>query len=403
MTQPHTTETPFELPAGFRFAGATGGIKASGKPDVSLIVSDRPCVAAAVTTTNQVFAAPVTLCRERSPRATCRAVITNSGNANACTGKQGDADAREMGRLVAEQLGCDGEDVFVMSTGVIGHPMPMDKVRAGIESAFGQLGDRFEHFLAANDAICTTDAYRKNAAAEFSFDGKTYRIAAMCKGAGMIAPNMATMLGVVVTDFPLSDGQASTALKRIVERSFNRVSVDGHMSTNDTVILMSGGDAQSLASDEGMNVFVDAASEACLRLAKLIVADGEGAARFFEVEVTGAQSDDDALVIAKSVAASPLVKTAISGADPNWGRIVSAAGYAGPKIDVAHTSLTIEGTIVFESGQPVACDAAKLSNAMKAASEVKLSLAVGHGIGYGHYWSSDLTVDYVRFNALYTT
>lgn len=403
MTQPHSTETTFELPAGFRFAGATGGIKISGKPDVSLIVSDRPCVAAAVTTTNQVFAAPVTLCRDRSPCSTCRAVITNSGNANACTGEQGDQDALEMGRLVAEQLGCDSKDVFVMSTGVIGHPLPMDKVRAGIRSAIDQLGDRFEHFLAANDAICTTDQYRKNAAAEFRFDGNTYRIAAMCKGAGMIAPNMATMLGVVVTDFPMSADQASTALQRVTERSFNRVSVDGHTSTNDTVILMSGGDAASRASEEAVTAFVDAAAEACLCLAKLIVADGEGAARFFEVEVVGALSDDDALAIAKSVAASPLVKTAISGADPNWGRIVSAAGYAGPKIDVANTRLTIEGKSVFEDGQPVLYDAAKLSNAMKAAAEVRLKLVVGKGSGVAMYWSSDLTVDYVRFNALYTT
>ncbi|WP_404309603.1 bifunctional glutamate N-acetyltransferase/amino-acid acetyltransferase ArgJ [Neorhodopirellula lusitana] len=391
------------LPAGFRFAGATGGIKASGKPDVSLIVSDKPCVAAAVTTTNQVFAAPVTLCRERSPTAKCRAVITNSGNANACTGRQGDLDAIQMGSVVADRLECEAEDVFVMSTGVIGQSLPMAKVLVGIENAFGNLGDSAEHFIAANDAICTTDAYRKNVSIAFRAGGQSYRLAAMCKGAGMIAPNMATMLGVVVTDFPMSIEQAPQALRRITERSFNRVSVDGHMSTNDTVVLMTGGDEQSVVTDEVLDEFVAAASDACLELAKLLVADGEGAVRFFEVAVEGAMSDADALTIAQTVAASPLVKTAITGGDPNWGRIVSAAGYAGPKMDVANTSLTIEGVTVFENGQPVTIDAAKLSETMKSAVEVKLRLTVGTGSGASEYWSSDLTVDYVRFNSLYTT
>lgn len=403
MTQPHESAKPFELPSGFRFAGATGGIKSSGKPDVSLIVADRPCVAAAVTTTNQVFAAPVTLCRQRSPRSTCRAVITNSGNANACTGRQGDADAVEMGRHLAALIDCDPEDVFVMSTGVIGQPMPMDKVRAGIDSAAAKLGTTMDHFIAANDAICTTDQYRKNAAAEFDVDGRTYRIAAMCKGAGMISPNMATMLGVIVTDFPMSVPQSETALRRIAERSFNRVSVDGHMSTNDTVILMTGGDETSIATDDAMARLIESATDVCLTLAKLIVADGEGAVRFFEVDITGARSDADALTIARTVAASPLVKTAISGADPNWGRIVSAAGYAGPIIQVDQTCLTIEGRSVFENGQPISYDAATLSQVMKASKEVKLRLAVGDGPGTARYWSSDLTVDYVRFNALYTT
>lgn len=403
MTQPHESAKPFKLPPGFRFAGVTGGIKASGKPDVSLIVSDSPCVAAAVTTTNQVFAAPVTLCRERSPSSTCRAIITNSGNANACTGRQGDIDAVEMGKRVADAIDCVEHDVFVMSTGVIGQPMPMAAVRQGIDLAVDQLGDSFDDFLAANDAICTTDQFRKNAGASFAIDGKSYRVAAMCKGAGMIAPNMATMLGIVVTDFPMSTGQAAASLKALVERSFNRVSVDGHMSTNDTVILMTGGNTESIATDEAMQAFVEAASESCLQLSKLIVADGEGAARFFEVDVAGAASDEDALLIAQTVAASPLVKTAVTGGDPNWGRIVSAAGYANAKIDVERTCLSIEGTSLFENGQPIQYDAKSLSETMKAASEVKMKLVVGTGPGRSAYWSSDLTVDYVRFNSLYTT
>ncbi len=397
------TEGSDELPNGFRFAAATGGIKASGKPDVSLIVSDRPCVAASVTTTNQVFAAPVQLCRERTPRATCRAVITNSGNANACTGNEGVEDAIDMCKQVAEIIGCDAEDVLVMSTGVIGQRLPMDKVRRGIELASKGLGAGERHFLAAADAICTTDSYRKTAATTFKINGKTYQIAAMCKGAGMIAPNMATMLGVIVTDYPLSSTVAQTSLRRIVERTFNRVSVDGHTSTNDTVILLSSGDGDWVTSNDEATTFIEAATEVCLKLAKLLVADGEGAVRFFEVSVEGANNDADALTIARCVAASPLVKTAIQGGDPNWGRIVSAAGYAGPPISVSKTSLLIEGRCVFRNGRPLAFDAADMSGRMKAASEVKLVLTVGDGSGESKYWSSDLTEDYVRFNSLYTT
>lgn len=396
-------EGSHELPTGFRFAAATGGIKASGKPDVSLIVSDRPCVAAAVTTTNQVFAAPVQLCRERTPRATCRAVITNSGNANACTGQEGIEDAIAMCGHVAELIGCDAEDVLVMSTGVIGHRLPMEKVRRGIELASNALGSGERDFLAAADAICTTDSYRKTASTTFQTNGKTFRIAAMCKGAGMIAPNMATMLGVIVTDYPLSGDVAQTSLRRIVERTFNRVSVDGHTSTNDTVVLLSSGDGDWVTSDSDALAFVEAATEVCLKLAKLLVADGEGAVRFFEVAVEGANSDADALTIARCVAASPLVKTAIQGGDPNWGRIVSAAGYAGPPINVGKTSLSIEDHCVFRDGRPLAFDAVAMSGRMKAASEVKLLLSVGEGSGASKFWSSDLTEDYVRFNSLYTT
>ncbi|EMI44378.1 bifunctional glutamate N-acetyltransferase/amino-acid acetyltransferase ArgJ [Rhodopirellula sp. SWK7] len=405
MSQPEQTpaESSHELPSGFRYAGATGGIKASGKPDVSLIVSDQPCVAAAVTTTNQVFAAPVQVCRDRSPRSTCRAVITNSGNANACTGQEGYDDAVTMCERVAAMVGCDAEDVLVMSTGVIGHRLPMAKVEKGILLAGEALGDSERHFLAAADAICTTDQFRKTASASFQSGGKTYRIAAMCKGAGMIAPNMATMLGVIVTDFPLTEQTAQTSLRRIVERTFNRVSVDGHTSTNDTVVLLSSGQTSDVGSDADNATFIETATDVSLNLAKLLVADGEGAVRFFEVAVDGAASDDDAFEIAKCVAASPLVKTAIQGGDPNWGRIVSAAGYAGPKIEVEKTALSIEGSSVFRDGRPLPFDAAELSSLMKAASEVKLQLVVGSGSGSAKYWSSDLTEDYVRFNSLYTT
>ncbi|WDQ15397.1 bifunctional glutamate N-acetyltransferase/amino-acid acetyltransferase ArgJ [Rhodopirellula sp. P2] len=399
--------TPPALPQGIRFAGAAGGIKASGKPDVSLIVTDRPAVMAGVYTTNQIVAAPVVLTRSKTPTSTGRVVLTNSGNANACTGEQGMQDAKAMCDFAAELTGCDATDVMVMSTGVIGQPLPMAKVRAGIEIAAGNLGDSEADFLASADAICTTDQFRKTVSQTVTLRGHEYRIAAMCKGAGMIAPNMATMLGVVMTDAPIGPDAAQASLKQIASETFNRVSVDGHTSTNDTVMLVCTGmsesdNAQELSQDE-LSVWQEAATQVALQLAKMLVADGEGAARFFEVRVSGAANDKDALVIAKTVAASPLVKTAITGGDPNWGRIVSAAGYAGPKIQPERTSLVMDGVTVFENGTPLSIDAAKLSQAMKANSEVLADLKVGDGPGKASFWASDLTEAYVRFNSLYTT
>lgn len=410
-----STSPPPALPGGFRFSGVTAGIKKSGKPDISLIVCDSPSVVAAVTTTNQIVAAPVVLCRERSPRSTFRAVITNSGNANACTGEQGMKDARAMCGRVAEAIRCDPADVLVMSTGVIGHPLPMDKVLPGIDAAVRELDRGERAFLSAADAICTTDQYRKTATASVTIGGQTYHIAAMCKGAGMIAPNMATMLAAMITDAPLAQSDADAVLREIADATFNRVSVDGHTSTNDTLILVSqaGPDAMRGAGSDStpadplrggdLAAWADAAHQVCLRLSKMLVADGEGAARFFEVRVSGAASVADATTIARTVAASPLVKTAICGGDPNWGRIVSAAGYAGPRIDAARTGLAILGVPVFRDGQPVAFDAAALSGKMKASEDVLLDLCVGQGDGAASFWASDLGQDYVRFNSLYTT
>jgi glutamate N-acetyltransferase/amino-acid N-acetyltransferase len=296
---------------------------------------------------------------------------------------------------------------MVMSTGVIGQPLPMEKVRVGIETAAGKLGDSEADFLASADAICTTDQFRKTVSQTVTLRGREYRIAAMCKGAGMIAPNMATMLGVVMTDAPIGPDAAQTSLTRIANETFNRVSVDGHTSTNDTVMLVCTGlsesnDTSELTNDE-LAIWQEAATQVALQLAKMLVADGEGAARFFEVRVSGAATDQEALVIAKTVAASPLVKTAITGGDPNWGRIVSAAGYAGPEIQPERTSLVMDGVTVFENGTPLSIDAAKLSQAMKANSEVLVDLTVGDGSGKASFWASDLTEAYVRFNSLYTT
>ncbi|MEM9367133.1 MAG: bifunctional glutamate N-acetyltransferase/amino-acid acetyltransferase ArgJ [Planctomycetota bacterium] len=392
------------LPHGFRFAGVASGIKASGKHDVSIVVTDAPAVAAAVTTTNQIVAAPVLLCRERTPTDRFRAVITNSGNANACTGEQGVRDAAEMTQRVSEKLACDTEQVLVMSTGIIGQHLPMPAVRNGIDAACEQITGDVSAFLRSADAICTTDASRKIASGTVATSEGDFQIAAMAKGAGMIAPNMATMLAILMTDAPLSPATADSLLKHITRQTFNRVSVDGHTSTNDTFLLLSStGAARPELNPVDQQSFQNAATKISLDLAKMLVADGEGAKRCFVVHVSGARDDAEAETLARTVAASPLVKTAITGADPNWGRIVSAAGYAGIPIIPEKTSLTIQGTCVFRDGQPASHDAAACSKTMSESDEVTLELCVGDGDGAASFWSSDLTEAYVRFNSLYTT
>ncbi len=391
-----------DLPAGYRFAGVACGIKASGRADLSLIVSDQPVVAAGVFTTNQVVAAPVLLCKARTPSAAVRAVVVNSGNANACTGKQGEADAQQMTQWVADRLGIDAGAVLVMSTGVIGHALPMPKIQQGIAAAHQQLAASPDAFHRAADAILTTDKTRKLASRTVTIGKQTYQIAGMAKGAGMISPNMATMLATVMTDAPLAPQDAQSLLATAADLSFNRVSVDGHTSTNDTLLLLAQSSPEPLVEDD-LQIFANALTEMCIELAKQLPADGEGTKHVLQLTVSGAASDEDAAVIARTVAASPLVKTALTGGDPNWGRIVSAAGYAGPPINVAQTCLTILDTPVFAEGQPVAFNAAELSQAMKAEPFVSVRLVVGSGPGQAKFWASDLTTDYVQFNSLYTT
>lgn len=390
------------LPAGFRFSGIACGIKPSGKPDVSLIVCDRGLVAAGVYTQNQFRAAPVLLCQARTPSKTVRAVVTNSGNANACTGEQGISDAEEMCQRVATRIGCDPGDVLVMSTGVIGQPLPMDRIRVGIDQAVEQLSADPDAFVRTAEAIRTTDKARKTVCRTIRCGDTEFSIAAMAKGAGMIAPNMATMLAVIMTDAPLSVSDAQALLARAAGKSFNRVSVDGHTSTNDTLLLLSSGQGGPLAGAD-LETFEQQVHEISIDLAKQMVADGEGATHVMAIRVHGAQDEQSAELIASTVAASPLVKTAIAGGDPNWGRIVSAAGYAAAKIDPQRTTLKICGTTIYELGAPKDFDEAALSAEMKHRQEVSIELKVGDGNGEAEYWSSDLTTEYVQFNSDYTT
>ena len=391
-----------KIPNGFRFAGVHSAIKkASNTEDVSLVVADEPCVAAAVYTKNQVVAAPVVLDRERTPASNIRAVITNSGNANACTGELGMQNALRMAALTAEAIGADPDQVLVMSTGIIGEQLPMDEVTSGIAAVTKQLGDSEDHFMAAARGIMTTDLVAKTSFREFESSGESVQILGMAKGSGMIGPNMATMLGLVLTNAELTPEQAQRFLTEFTDRSFNSINVDGHTSTNDTVILLSSGKVP-LTSD-GAQEFSKLGLETCVDLAKQIVQDGEGASHLIEISVSGATSDGDARVIAEAIANSPLVKTAFAGNDPNWGRIVSAAGYAGPEIDVAQTKLRLNGVVLFDAGAPVAFDATKVSADMKANRDVLVELVVGSGNGSTTFWTCDLTHGYVTINAEYHT
>ncbi|MFT5523350.1 MAG: glutamate N-acetyltransferase/amino-acid N-acetyltransferase [Pirellulaceae bacterium] len=391
------------VPHGFRLAGVHCGLKTSSREDISLIVAAGPVVAAGVYTQNLICAAPVELCRARTTSSQIRAVITNSGNANACTGQQGKDDAIRMTELVAAACDVPAESVLVMSTGIIGKFMPMAKVEAGIASAASKLSNDEESLHAASRGITTTDKTPKIVSRQIQLNGETITITAMAKGAGMIGPRMATLLGVVLTDASLSESHASKLLKVCADASFNSISVEGHTSTNDTVLLLASGKVGGPLDGDELRTFSNVVEELCIQLAKMIPDDGEGATHLIEIEVSGCDSNCDAKVIAETIASSNLVKTAITGNDPNWGRIVSAAGYAGVHFDVSKVSLKINGHTVYQDGTPTNIDAATVSKSMAASRDCHIQLSVGGGQASAKFWTSDLTCDYVKFNSEYTT
>ncbi len=395
------------LPSGFQTAGFTCGIKASGRSDLALFVSDRPATAAGVFTTNKVCGAPVIVSRGRVPSPSARAVIINSGNSNAATGQLGIENAKAMTAALAGELGCSQEAVLVCSTGVIGVPMPMEQLLAGIPRAVKGLGAADQCFLDAATAIMTTDTFPKLASLNVRLSGGTVRVSGVCKGAAMIAPNMATMLGVVMTDAALTAEQCDSALRLGVDRTFNCISVDGHMSTSDTVLLLANGAASGPLTNDDLERVRVAVQQVCQKLATDIIRDAEGADHFITIDVSGLATRDAAYRIAKAIADSALVKTAITGGDPNWGRIVSAAGYAGVDFDTGFVSLRINGTEVYRAGTPVPFNAAALSEQLKGNRDVHLDLAVSGGPCSGaesvRFWTSDLTAEYVRLNSEYTT
>jgi glutamate N-acetyltransferase / amino-acid N-acetyltransferase len=393
------------LPLGFQFSGVHCGIKKNPqKEDFTLIHCPQGAVAAGVYTQNLVFAAPVALDRQRTPSSDIRVVAVNSGNANACTGERGLNDAYEMARLAASAVGADEKQALVMSTGIIGVFLPMDRIAAGAKAAAAKLGGDEESFLAAAKGITTTDKSHKVASREVQIGGKTIRIASFCKGAGMIGPNMATMLAVITTDAALTPADAQTVLKNAADESFNCISVEGHMSTNDTMLLLASGAASAapLIGDD-LKTFQAALTATSIELCKQIPDDGEGASHLICIIIEGCRTRAAARQIAQSVANSALVKTAVSGADPNWGRIVSAAGYAGAPFDPAGVDLRVNGHLLYEKGAPVPFDARAVSQSIKGKRETELVLTFREGSESIRFWTSDLNADYVRFNADYST
>ncbi len=389
---------------GFRASGVAAAIKYPGRKDMALLVAERPVAVAAVYTTNKVVAAPVVLDRKRTAVGEAQAVIINSGCANACTGEQGMVDAREMAHAAAGALGIDEQQVLVCSTGVIGVNLPMERIKKGATLAVAALsasgGDDAAH------AIMTTDTVDKQVAVELEIDGKTVVIGGMCKGSGMIEPNMATMLAFITTDAKVHHKALDQALQEAVAVSFNRVVVDGDRSTNDTVILMAGGAAgnQVLTPYHPQwQYFVDALTTLCLELSKKIVMDGEGATKFVTVRVQGARNQADAEMAVRAIAKSPLVKTSWFGLDPNWGRVMAAVGYSGAEVDDRQVQISYSGSVAYDKGQ--VADAKGLETLREVMRKRAFDVTVNLNLGEGEetMYTCDFSYDYVKINAEYTT
>ncbi len=392
------------LPLGFLASGIHAGLKKTGKPDMALLVSRFPAVTVGMVTTNRVKAASAKH-TEKALKAgkKIQAVLVNTTNANALTGKQGEKDVLKTAKTVAEYLGITAEAVLTHSTGVIGIPLPMPKILAGVRQAVLRLSGNGA--MDAAEAILTTDTFTKVSARPLMMVGKKSWLTGMAKGSGMIHPNMGTMLVYLLTDVQISRPLLNQALREAVGESFHRITVDGDVSTNDSVILMANGACGNKPltyKGECYEQFVKALKEVCLDLAKAVVRDGEGATKFVSVTATGAKSDLDAFKIAMTIAKSPLVKTAIFGADPNWGRVMMAAGYAGASIDEFKTSVVIGGYLLYNGGKKVSWSREKLK---KILSRKNVDIVVDLKLGKAKttVYTCDLTDGYIDINGRYTT
>ena len=395
------TESTIYPPKGYKAAGLHCGLKDGDEKDLALIFSDRAASAAGMFTTNRVCAAPVHINREHLQNGRARAIVVNSKNANACTGDQGMADACQMAQWVGSGLDIAPEDALVNSTGVIGVPLPMGCLETGIRNIVPQLD--VGGWDDASEAIMTTDTMPKKASVRCDIDGSEITIAGIAKGAGMIAPNMATMLAFVLTDAALSPGVLQDALCEAVTQSFNCITVDGDMSTNDTVLALANGAARkSELAGEDLRVFQAAINAVCISLAKQIARDGEGATKLITVRVDGAGTEADARTVGLSVANSNLVKTAVFGRDPNWGRILCAAGYAGVDIDPDRTAVSMAGIPIYDNGSGLPFDQDRAIEAL-GASDIDIDINLNIGEASATIYTCDLTYDYVRINAEYTT
>ncbi len=395
------------LPLGFRFAAVKAGIKPSGKPDFAVAVADTPASAAAMFTGNRVVAAPIIVGRKHLSRSAghVRVVAVNAGNANCATGQIGIAACEQVCAAAAETFHCEGHEVFPSSTGIIGVPLPAEKPIAALPEVAASLAAIPERFSQFARAIMTTDTKPKIAYATINVDGKPVRIAGVCKGAGMIHPQLvphATMLVYLFTDAAIEPGALDTLLRQSVETSFNRISIDGDTSTNDTVLLLASG-ASGVSIDAANAAFLAALKNVCISLAKQIVDDGEGITHVVELQIEGAATDRDALTVAKAIAHSPLVKTAWAGSDPNWGRLMAAAGYSGVALDPGRISIWFGTQQICKDGGRVADFDEAAAHAYLKQREFTIRMNLGIGDGTCRFWTTDLTAEYVRINADYST
>jgi len=391
---------------GFRAAGVGAAIKYAGRNDVALVVADEPCSAAAVFTTNKVAAAPVIYDRQAVRAGRIQAILANSGCANACTGEGGAKDAELSALIAAGELGIDPKLVLVASTGVIGRRLPMDRLAAGAKAAAKVLGRTPDHGLAVAKAVMTTDTKPKEACATVTIGGKKVTVGGCSKGSGMIEPNMATMLGFITTDAAISPAMLRRALLLSINRSFNRLVVDGDESTNDSVFLLASGKAGNetiTRGGEAFDLFRGALEAVCVSLARQMAKDGEGATKFVTVTVKGARSEADAARAARAVAKSPLAKTSWFGKDPNWGRVLAAVGYSGAEVSDMKAEVFYDGVWAFRRGE--VAGEAQLARLAKVLERDEFEVVVDLHLGKGEssIYTCDFSLDYVHINADYTT
>mgnify|MGYP002620838184 CR=1 FL=1 len=400
------TELPELLPVkGIRWGVAAAGIKRPGRKDVAVMAIAPEATTAAVYTRNAFCAAPVSLAREHGAATTSRYLLINSGNANAGTGAAGMAAARDCCRALAELADCPEQAVLPFSTGVIGEPLPVARIRAALPQAMAELSE--QGWANAARAIMTTDIVPKGLSRQIEVQGKTVTITGIAKGSGMIRPDMATMLAYLATDAGVAPALLQSLLQRAVDQSFNSITVDGDTSTNDACVLVATGQAGigfAAETDAGFEAFAAAVIEVCQALAQAIVRDGEGATKFITIEVQGGADRDECRRVAYTVAHSPLVKTAFFASDPNWGRILAAVGRAGlDTLDLAPVTIHLNETCIVRNGGRAEDYTEAAGQAVMARDEITITIALGRGQARAQVWTTDLSYDYVRINAEYRT
>ncbi len=398
------------LPKGFRYAAAACGLRRKNRLDLGVVIADKPCTAAGIFTQNLVKAAPVLLCVKHIAAAAqrIRAIVVNSGNANCANGPAGMRASRATANSAARALRCRDAQILVCSTGVIGLPLPVEKIVAALPELSRTAAAAPANYDSFTHSIMTTDTRPKWAAATCRIGGKTARLLGCAKGAGMIHPNLATMLAFLLTDAAASPRVLHAALAEVSGRTFNSITVDGDTSTNDTALLLASGKSKAWgtptipAKGRGYNAFVAALEKVCKKLALAIVSDGEGASRVVEIEVRGAPNDAAAKTVAQTIATSPLVKTALAGGDPNWGRILAAAGRAGIEFRPEHAAIRMAGLRVYERGRALPFDEGAAHEKLLA-SRVPIVMDLRAGRGRARVWTCDFTAEYVHINASYRT